>query len=76
FLLAEIVATMQDKSTSRSEIQSLNTAFLKYRSKVPRNPKKAAREFKRSLQLVALRHKDLVSRSADLQNKLDELNRR
>lgn len=76
FLLAEIVATMQDKSTSRSEIQSLNTAFLKYRSKVPRNPKKAAREFKRSLQLVALRHKDLVSRSADLQSKLDELNRR
>lgn len=76
FLLAEIVGAMQEKGVPRSEIQSVNTAFLKYRSKVPRNPRKAAKEFKKTLQLVALRHNDLVSRSADLQSKLDELNRR
>ncbi|TWU04500.1 coiled-coil domain-containing protein [Stieleria varia] len=73
FLLADMVSSLQDHDCPRDDIDQLNNAFREYRDASRDEIVDATRAFKEALEAVADRNSFLVSRSADLQSKLDEL---
>ncbi|MFN5101430.1 MAG: hypothetical protein ACK5GJ_01400, partial [Planctomycetota bacterium] len=72
FMVADIVSVLQSYSNRILEIQSLNLAFSEYRKADGRRLKKATKKFKRLLETLANRYPELVSKSADLQSRIDE----
>jgi hypothetical protein len=72
FMVADIVSVLQTYSNRILEIQSLNLAFSEYRKADGRRLKKATKKFKRLLETLANRYPELVSKSADLQSRIDE----
>jgi hypothetical protein len=75
FMVAEIVSVLESYPNRILDIQSLNIAFSEYRKADPRRRKKAAKKFKRVLETLACRFPELVSKSADLQSRIDESTR-
>jgi hypothetical protein len=72
FMVAEIVSVLQSYPNRMLDIQSLSIAFSEYRKADGRRLKKAAKKFKRLLETLAGRYPELVSKSADLQSRIDE----
>lgn len=75
FMVAQIVSVLESYPNRILDIQSLNIAFSEYRKADPRRRKKAAKKFKRVLETLACRFPELVSKSADLQSRIDESTR-
>ncbi len=75
FMVAEIVSFLESRPNRMLDIQSLNIAFSDYRKAEGRRLKKAAKKFKRVLETLANRFPELVSKSADLQSRIDESER-
>ncbi|MFM7515401.1 MAG: hypothetical protein ACKO3V_00500 [Pirellula sp.] len=75
FMVAEIVSFLESRPNRMLDIQALNIAFSDYRKAEGRRLKKAAKKFKRVLETLAGRFPELVSKSADLQSRIDESER-
>jgi hypothetical protein len=76
FMIAEIVSELEIHSASRDEIQSLNECFGNYRRCDDEERQQCASKLKSNLQSLAEHYPFLVSRSADLQSRIDETERR
>ncbi len=76
FLLADMIGSLEEQGSSQESIVAINQAFRLYRAAGPYELAHATDLFQQSLEQVALQNPELVSRSADLQNRLDELFRR
>lgn len=73
FLVADLVGSLQSVGAQQEDIDILNAAFRDYRTAGP--PKELATSaagFKHTLELLAVKHEDLVGRAADLQSRIDE----
>jgi len=75
FMVAEIVSFLESRPNRMLDIQSLNIAFSEYRKADGRRQRKAAKKFIRVLETLAGRFPELVSKSADLQSRIDESSR-
>lgn len=79
FRLADIIGDMQARGDMQADIDQLNEAFSEYRHADQDDQKQrqmATERFKNVLEQMAQRHEYLISRSADLQSRLDDLLRR
>ncbi|WP_040770183.1 hypothetical protein [Novipirellula maiorica] len=76
FMVAEIVSELERCNASRDDITSLNECFANYRRSDADQRLQSASELKANLQSLADRYSDLVSKSADLQSRIDEALRR
>jgi hypothetical protein len=76
FLLADMVTTLQMADKKSPDIKRLNVSFADYRTVFVHDRAKATQQFKATLDEIAERNPELVTRTADLQSKLDELCRR
>ena len=74
FLVADMVTSMHENDPESHDIKRLNDAFRVYRES--EDVALATRQFNQTLESLAEEYGYLVSRSADLQSKLDELSRR
>ena len=75
FMVAEIVAELETSNASRDEIKALHERFANYRRcDVEQRPQRAS-ELKANLQSLADHYPGLVSKSADLQSRIDEAGR-
>ncbi len=73
FLVAELVGWLKSADADQSDIDVLNGAFRDYRTASrPDEQATFAESFKHVLEQLAAKHPDLVSRSADLQSRIDE----
>ena len=73
FLVAELVGALQQEGADQADVDVLNNAFRTYRTaESPQAVQSAADAFKQTLNELADRHEYLVSRSADLQSRIDE----
>ena len=75
FMVAEIVSLLGESEASSVEIKSLNESFANYRRSEYGQRKQSAIQLKAILQSLADRYHGLVSRSADLQSRIDEAER-
>ncbi len=75
FLLADMVATLQESCSPQADIDQLNDAFRAYRTTTSGELSRATELFGSALEEVARRNPSLVPKSADLQSKLDEIAR-
>ena len=75
FMVAEIVSELESCSDAREDIKSLNECFANYRSCDDNDRPQSASELKATLQTLAERYPQLVSRSADLQSRIDDAER-
>ena len=74
FLLAELVALLQQRDGGRANIEALNAAFTRFRRADDQVVEhSAAEELRNCLENAAAAFSDLISRSADLQSRLDEV---
>ena len=73
FLVAELVDSLKTYGAEQIDVDELNTAFREYRTALPNDVASSAEAFQQSLeQLSAKGHRNLVSRTADLQSRIDE----
>ncbi len=72
FLLAEVVAMLESFGGAREEIVDLNERFSDYRRSDAQSQRVSGERLKTSLEQIAAKHPELVSRSADLQSRIDE----
>lgn len=75
FMVAEIISELQVLGVAHEEIKELNECFAGYRQSDEVVRLLTATEFKAHLQALADRYPSLVSRSADLQSRIDESER-
>jgi hypothetical protein len=75
FMVAEIVSELESCGASRDEIKALNSCFANYRRCSDVERPQRAMEFKANLQSLDDRYPQLVSKSADLQSRIDEAGR-
>jgi hypothetical protein len=75
FMVAEIVSELEINSAPRDEINALNECFANYRRCDDDERPQRASELKANLQSLANRYPGLVSKSADLQSRIDEAER-
>lgn len=75
FLLADMITALQENNRPQADVDQLNESFRDYREAAPGTMEAATESFKSALENVASRNPVLISRSADLQSKLDELAR-
>ncbi len=75
FLLADMMDTLRQLDAP-NEVEELKQAFREYRAAGQYEMAFATEQFQGVLEQVAQRHSELVSRSADLQHRLDEIARR
>jgi hypothetical protein len=75
FMVAEIISEIQVLGGAHEEIKELNECFAGYRQSDEVVRLLTATEFKAHLQALADRYPRLVSRSADLQSRIDESER-
>ncbi|QDV44998.1 hypothetical protein Enr13x_48710 [Stieleria neptunia] len=72
FMVGEIVSDLETDQTTRDEIRNLNQAFADYRNSKDEQLALRASELKAVLESLADRYPILVSKSADLQSRIDE----
>jgi len=75
FLLADMIGSLKNLG-AQQDIDDLNSAFRTYRNAGQFELVIATKDFQQVLENVAQHHSELVSRSADLQHRLDELERK
>lgn len=75
FLLADMMGSLKQLG-SQNDVDELKFAFREYRGAGQYELPVATEQFQQVLEQVAQRHSELVSRSADLQHRLDEMARR
>ncbi len=73
FLVADMVGSLQENKAEQADVDSLNNAFRAYRSEPPSHNTGDA--LKRTLEQLSNKHHYLVSRSADLQSRIDDRQR-
>lgn len=74
-MVAELLSDLSDLEASREDIEELKDRFAKYRQSQVATRTQHAERLKSSLQSLALRYRRLVSKSADLQSRIDESER-
>jgi hypothetical protein len=74
-MVAELLSDLSDLEASREDIEELKDRFAKYRQSQVASRTQHADRLKSSLQSLALRYPSLVSKSADLQSRIDESER-
>ena len=74
-MVTELGSDLSDLGASREDIEELKDRFAKYRQSQVASRMQHADRFKSSLQSLALRYRSLVSKSADLQSRIDESER-
>ncbi len=72
FMVAEMVAELETSDAPRDDIQTLNESFAIYRRDEDGQREESGSSLKVVLQLLADRYPNLVSKSADLQSRIDE----
>lgn len=73
FLVAELVGTLKAAGAEQGDVDALNAAFREYRTaSLSDEVTSSAEGFKQTLEQLAAKHEDLVSRAADLQSRIDE----
>jgi hypothetical protein len=72
FLVSELVSDLQIMNARQDEIKMLNQAFADYRRSDDERRPQSVLQFKEILQTVGDQYPDLISKSADLQSRLDE----
>jgi len=73
FLVADLVSSLKSENAPQADVDRLNAAFREYRtSSSPSEIVSATESFKQTLEELATRHSELVSRSADLQSRIEE----
>lgn len=72
FMVSELVAALQIMNAPHEEIKMLNQAFADYRRSDDERRPQSVLHFKEILQTVGDQYPDLISKSADLQSRLDE----
>jgi hypothetical protein len=75
FMVAEIVSVLHGHDASKEEIKALNKCFADYRRSEDSERQQTAIAFKAILQSTAERFPSLVSKSADLQSRIEETER-
>lgn len=75
FMVAEIVSDLERVDAHHDDVRSLNESFAAYRRSEDDQRIHAASDLKNNLQSLADRYPDLVSKSADLQSRIDEAER-
>ena len=75
FMIAEIVSELETSNASRDEIKAVNECFANYRRCDDEQRPQRASELKANLQSLSDRYPGLVSKSADLQSRIDEAGR-
>jgi hypothetical protein len=74
FLVADMVTVLKETDAPQQDVDELNNAFHNYRrADLSGETRCAAEAFKRTLETLGGKHDCLVSRSADLQSRIDEL---
>ena len=74
FFLADMISSLeQPRGANQESIDAINQAFRLYRAAGTYELANATQQFQQTLEQVSLQHPELVGRSADLQNRLDEL---
>jgi uncharacterized membrane protein len=74
FMISEIGMVLQDRGAEKDEVRRLNTDFADYRRSGAQCEESAAR-LRDTLQSISNRYPELISRSADLQSRIDENSR-
>ena len=73
FLVADLVSSLKQANAEQADVDALNAAFRNYRTAgLPDELASAAQSFKQTLEQLAAKHGDLISRAADLQSRIDE----
>ena len=73
FLVANLVGSLKDCEAEQADVDALNAAFREYRTAtLPNKIVSAAEIFKQKLEQLAAKHDNLVSRTSDLQSRIDE----
>ena len=72
FMVSELIADLQIMNAPQEEIKMLNQVFADYRSSDDERRSQSVFRFKEFLQMVGDQYPDLISKSADLQSRLDE----
>jgi hypothetical protein len=75
FMIAEIISTLEAEETSLEDIRTLNECFRNYRLSDDDQRPQSASALKANLQEIASRYPNLISKSADLQSRIDEAER-
>ena len=74
FPLAELVGDLKKRDSGRSHLKALNEAFAGfYSSQDPAATRSAAQQLRDQLEIVAQTYPELVSKSADLQSRIEEV---
>lgn len=71
FMIGEIVSVLQDQGAKQDEIRRLNEDFADYRRADAKSANPATR-LRDTLRSISNRYPELISRSADLQSRIDE----
>ncbi|MBU6240000.1 MAG: hypothetical protein KGQ51_19475, partial [Planctomycetes bacterium] len=74
FMISEIGMVLQDRGAEKDEVRRLNTDFADYRRSGAQCEESASR-LRDTLQSISNRYPELISRSADLQSRIDENSR-
>ena len=72
FMVAEIISTLEAAETSHEEMRALSECFKNYRLSDDDERPQSASALKANLQAIAQRYPNLVSKSADLQSRIDD----
>ena len=72
FLVSELVSDLQSMNAPKEEIKTLNQAFADYRRADDEQRPRSVYQFKEILQTIGDQYPDLISKSADLQSRIDE----
>jgi hypothetical protein len=75
FMVSEIISALQFKNADHSEIKTLNEAFTDYRRSDDTSIEQSAIKLKKVLQSLGDQYPELISKSADLQSRIDEATR-
>jgi len=74
FMISEIGMVLQDRGAEKDEVRRLNADFADYRRSGAQCGESASR-LRDTLQSISNRYPELISRSADLQSRIDENSR-
>ena len=72
FLVSELVSDLQSMNAPKEEIKTLNQAFADYRRADDAQRPRSVYQFKVILQTIGDDFPHLISKSADLQSRIDE----
>ncbi len=72
FMIAEIVSDLETSGASRDDIRSLNNCFAKFRRSDSGDRALSASELMARLESLSDRYPQLISKSADLQSRINE----